>query len=483
MGSKSVLFTGLILSIVSLTGYFLFAAPETVEVGSQENLPLTEVKNRNIVIKVRTLGTLEAQNSHMVSSEIKGTGAKIIYLAPNGKFVAGGEILVRFDPKPFEDSIEELSNKLESLAAAVRATRQLVEWEKKEAEQRIATTEYHHNVAGLDLKRLIEGEGPLKLAQLSDELDKADLELKHYQAYEVDLRALEKEGIVNPLELDRINENIGILKDKYRSAKRRFDSYQKYVLPVMIESGRAKVKNTELSIEQVKQSSVHKIANAEATSQQAKGQLKAVKAALKKAENELGKTVIRAPLAGLLIHYEAFRSGEMRTPREGDTVIVNQPIMYLPDISSLAIKSRVRETDLFKIKVGQKATILVEAFPEDRFDGGLAFVGALAKKQSNRGSGGKYFQAVFSLNNGDERLRPGMSAQITVHVASLRNIPTIPIQSVFRDDGGDYCYLWNSVMYEKRYVTIGQQNEDFVEIKKGLEVGASVSLVEPESVL
>lgn len=482
MGSKSVLLTGMILSILGLTGYFLFAAPQKSGVTSQGNSYIAEVKYRDMEIQVQTLGTLQAQNSHMISSEIKGSGAKIIFLAPDGKFVNGGEVLVRFDLQPFEDSIEEYLYKLGSLTAAVKAARQLVEWEKKESEQRIATAVYNHNVAGLDLKRLIEGEGPLKLAQFSDELDKSDLELKHYEAYEVDLRALEKEGIANPVELGRINEKIRVLKDKYRSAKRRYDSYEKYVLPVMIESGRAKVKNTELAIEQVKQSSVHKIANAEAISQQARGQLKAVRLSLTKAENELKKTVIRAPQSGLLIHYEAFRSGEMRTPREGDTVIVNQPIMYLPDISSLAIKSQVRETDLYKIKVGQKATVLVDAYPEDRFEGELEFVGALAKKQTNMGSGEKYFQVVFSLTNGNDHLRPGMSAQIIVHIASLRDTLTIPIQSVFRDQGGDYCYLWNSVMHEKRYFTIGQQNEDFVEIKKGLESGEIVSLVQPENV-
>ena len=37
-------------------------------------------------------------------------------------------------------------------------------------------------------------------------------------------------------------------------------------------------------------------------------------------------------------------------------------------------------------------------------------------------------------------------------------------------------------MYEKRYFTIGQQNEDFLEIRKGLEVGEVVSLIQPESV-
>ena len=475
-----LLITGCIIIGCITTGYYLFAVPEA----PQKNNPyLEEVQIRDFTIEVRTVGTLEAQNAHMIASQIKGSDAKIIFLAENGASVKEGEVLVKFDPKPFEDQIEELANRTESLKAAVQAAEQLLEWEKNEAEQRIITAEYQSKVAELDLRRLVEGEGPLKLAEYKDEFDKVTLELKHYEAYESDLRKLEQEGISTAIELARIREDVAQIKEKLQSAKRKLESYKDYVLPVMHESARAKVKSSELKIEQIKQASVHKIANAAASLEQMRAKLKGAQVSLRKAEDELDKTIIRAPFDGLIVHYETYRDGKMRLPREGDTTLFNQPILYFPDISTLTVKSSIREVDLHKIKLSQEATVHIDAYPSDTFEGELLFIGALAKKDDGTGFGNKYFQVVFSLDNPDERLRPGMSARVVIHVDQLKQVVSVPVQSIFSDIGGSFCYLYNGVMYEKRYLTTGRQNDDFVEIINGLEVGERVSQIQPDKLL
>ncbi|MCB2215148.1 efflux RND transporter periplasmic adaptor subunit [Desulfofustis glycolicus] len=476
MKGRRVVIGLLVLTALVSAGYYLFGAPQTPP---QQDPYLVQVEVRDLAVEIRTIGTLEAQQAHMISSQIKGPGAKIIYLAGNGRFVAKDEILVRFDAQPFETAVEELRIEAHNLTAALEAAEQLVEWEKNEAGQRIITAEYQHKVAQLDLRRLVEGEGPLKLAQLSDELDEAALALQRHRAYLEDLQELAKEGIANPAELDRVGEDVKILEETHRSAKRQFDSYQDYVLPLLIETARAKEQNTRLSIEQIRQASVHKIANAEATLMQARGRLRAAEEALARALEELDKTVLRAPFDGMIVHYETYRDGEMRTPREGDTVIVNQPIMYFPDISSLTVKSRVRESDLHRIRAGQQATVFIDAYPEERFAGRLAAIGALARKGGQGEE--KFFQVDISLAETDDRLRPGMSARVVIHVASLSRVPTLPIQAVFRDAGGDYCYLSTGAFYERRSVTVGRRNEDFVEIVAGLDVGDRVSQVVPDT--
>ncbi len=463
--------------ILLVIGYVQFALPDK---NHRKTPSLSKVILRDIGVEVQTVGTLEASNAHMISSQIKGTGARIIYLAPDGSFVDKDEVLVRFDPKPYEDAAAELSSQLEMLEAAVNAAKQLVEWEKNEARQRLVTAEHKHTIAKLDLTRIAEGEGPLKLAQYRDELDKADQELKHYRAYEHDLQQLEQEGVTSSIELARIHEDLELLKSRYQSAKRQFDSYQKYVLPVMVEGAREKVKNSELLIQQMRQSSVHKIANAQAKLQQAEKKLKGVRLALSKARDELKKTVITAPFNGLIIHYETFRNSELRVPREGDTAIIHQPIMYFPDISSFVVKSSVREIDLHRLRVKQKATITVDAYPGETYEGELAFIGSLAKKRTRSASEEKYFQVVFSLKSADERLRPGMSARVVIHVSEPEELPSVPVQCVFTDRNGEFCYLWNGSIYERRYIVSGRYNEDYIEIKEGLKLDDSVSLVEPE---
>ena len=479
MQAGRLLFICLLLAALPVAGYYVLT-------GSYQHQPATtpsflaRVEERDLVVTIRTLGTLEAATAHMISSQIRGPGAKIIHLAPNGRFVAKDEILVRFDAQPFEEAVNELEAQVDNLRAALEAAHQLVEWEKNEANQRIVTAEYQHKVAQLDLKRLKEGEGPLQLAQLQDDLDDAELALHRHRAYLQELETLAAEGIANPAELDRVGEDVDTLEESYRSAKRQYDSYENYVLPVLLETARAKEQNTRLAIDQIKQAGVHKIANSEAALTQARGKLAAAEAALGKARQELDRTVLRAPFDGMIVHYETFRDGEMRPPREGDTVIVNQPILYFPDISSLKVRSRVRESDLHRIRVGQPAVVFVDAYPEESFAGTLAVIGALAKKGGQTEE--KFFQVDFDLVASDDRLRPGMSARVEVEIARRAQVPVLPIQAVFRDGGGDYCYRYRHGTYERLPITLGHRTEDYVEIVAGLDRGDLVSQVEPEAV-
>lgn len=464
----------LTLLMLSIPSFF-----QRNEVDSVDNIPLTSIKHRDFQITVETLGTLHAINSHMVSSQIKGQGAKIIFLAPDGYPVIKGDILVRFDPTTFEESIAEHSAQIEDLTAGVEAAKELLEWEKTEVGQQITTAGYNLKIARLDQERLVQGEGPMTLAQYREERDKAQLELKRYQDYAKDLEKLAKDGYNNPAELRRVRDNITVYKEKFSGHSRRYTSYQEFVLPSMIESAKAKVQNAELSLQQTKQAGVHKIARAKATLQQVSAKLKKAKSTLIRAESELDKTVVRAPFDGLLIHYETFRNGEKRAPREGDTVIINQPILYLPDITNLIVKSKIREIDLHKITVGQSVTITVEAYPNTRYQGKVSFIGALAEKRSGGDTGEKYFQIQCSLDTTDDSLRPGMTTRVEIQTADLHHVLALPVEAVFQDSAGPFCYLHADNKITMQRLQTGHSNEDFVEIINGLEAGMQVSMVMP----
>lgn len=441
----------------------------------------TTVTHRDFQVTVKTLGTLEAVNSHFVSSRIKGAAAKVIFLAPDGYPVKKGDVLVRFDPTQFEEVIAELSAQIDDLSAGVEAAEQLLEWEKTELSQRVTASEYNLKVAHLEFDRLVKGEGPITLTQYQDERDKAQSELKRYQDYVRDLKILAEDGYSNPAEVNRGLENIETFTEQFASAERRYTSYRDLVLPSLTETASAKVENAKLAFQQIRQAGVHKIARAQAVIQQVMAQLKAKQAALKQAESELEKTVLRAPSDGLLIHYESFHNGERRTVRVGDTVIINSPILYLPDIDSLIVKSTIREIDLHKVALGQPATITVEAYPDISFPARLSFIGALAKKLPGRSEGEKYFQVHFSFDNVEKKLRPGMSARVTIQTASLQQALSLPVEAVFHDSSGHYCYVKNGNKLTVRRIHTGYSNEDFVEISDGLEAGETVSMVHPIS--
>lgn len=463
-----------LLAVLLFRQYYVPLSP------SGQSLPLTAAALRDFQVTVRTVGTLHAVNSHLVASRIKGPGAKIIFLARDGYPVKKGDILVRFDPARFEEALAECTARINDLAAGLEAAEQLLSWEKTEVGHKNETTRYSLRVAKLDLQRLVKGDGPMTLAQYRDERDKAKLELKRYQDYAADLKKLAREGYENPAELNRIRDKIAAFREEFAGAKRRFISYRDFVLPSLTETATAKVENAKLSLQQISKAGVHKIARAKAAVDQVRAKLQAARSDLKQAEAELEKTVLHAPFDGLVIHHETFRNGEMRTAQEGDTVIIHQPILSLPDLSTLIVRSKVREIDLHKIAVGQSAFIRVDAYPALALEGELAFIGALAKKQQGRQSGEKYFQVHFSLKTTDKRLRPGMSTRVELQTAELKQVLSLPIEAVFLESTGPFCYVKTDTEPQRRSLQTGNNNEYFIEITGGLAAGEQVFMLRPE---
>ncbi len=436
------------------------------------------VKKRDFSIDLHIIGSLDAAKSHMISSGIEGTNGKIIYLINDGKWVEKGTTLVRLDRALFEKEVVELESQVESYTAAVKAAEQVVAFENNQVKREVVNAEYGKNVAILELKRLEEGDGPLKLSVLKEEQQKVELELKRYQSFLLELETFQEKGFENPSEVSSTKEKIDAYTRELASVNKRYKTYEKHVLPALIESGKAKVQNAALMLQQTEQGGKYKVAKVNATLLQIKGLLKTKKSSLAKASFKLDQTEIRAPFAGIVIHYETFHDGEKRKPREGDAVFMNQPILYLPDISKMIIKTKAREVDLHKIELGQQGTIIVDAYPDARLTGEVTFIGSLATAADSKRSIEKYFQVLFKVNEEDSRLRPGMTCRISIEVEAVKNAVTVPLQAVFTDDQTSFCYVKTKKGgFEIRNVTTGRQNIEYVEIIAGLDVDEQVSLI------
>jgi HlyD family secretion protein len=369
---------------------------------------------------------------------------------------------------------------VKGLQAAVDATQQLVAWEENQARQRIAAREYDLKVAKLDLQRLTKGDGPLQLAQFQEEMEKAKAELDRFSSFAKELKKLEKQGFKNPAEVARARDNATTYREKYLAAKRRFTSYRDFVFPSLQEGAKAKVQNSKLVLEQSKKAAVFKVARAEAELQQTIAKLDTAESSLSLARDELEKSVLRAPFAGIAILYEAFRDGQKRKPRVGDTVLMHQPILYLPDISKFIVQTGVREVDLYKVQVGQQAMVRFDAYPSLVFTAGVESIGALAAARQPGQGGGKYFKVQLALSGTDRRLRPGMTARVRINGDHGKNVLVVPVQAVYRDTTGKaFCYKSSLTGLKKVEVSIGRDDDLRVEILSGLTEGDKVSLVPP----
>jgi HlyD family secretion protein len=463
---------------ILISSFFFFSRHD--QKNQKNETVVSTVKRQNFDIVLNTVGVLDAAQAYMVSSEIRGTDRKIISLVEDGARVKKGDILVRLDPAPFEKEIDQLTAEVEGHQAAVQAGKEMVAFEKNQVTGEITNAEYNVNVANLEFIRLKDGDGPLKLSQLQDEVQKAKLELDRYQSFYNDLLELRKSGYDNSSEIVSAKEKVTLYEDQFKAATTRFESYRLHVLPTLLESAKAKQQNAGLVLQQTTQGGKYRIAKAEAGLIQIQSQLKAKEAALQQVRNELEKTAIRAPFDGIVIHFETFRDGEKRKPRIGDSVLVNQPILYLPDITHMVVKTKVREIDLHTVALDQQGVIQVDAYPDRRFTGRLTFIGAVAVAEASGLGKEKYFQVVFDLTEEDARLRPGMTCRLSLVSRSVTQVLAVPIQAVFSEEQKAFCYVMKKQgSFERRQVTVGSQNADVVEIAEGLREGEKISMTKP----
>ncbi len=411
---------GLLLVALPAAGFWLWRAPAP-EVAEARWAVAERI---DFEIGVETVGVLDAARAYHVASALRGDRGKILRIVEDGAQVRAGEELVRFDASPFEAEIQRLEGELGSRLAAAEFAAKGVEMERSQAERA-------HEQAEFDRK-------------------KAQQEYVPYQAYIRDLEALRQQGHAVDSEIVQAR----------RKAEQAFANLQK----------------AESDLERLHKDNLIRIARAMAEHNKAENEVAATRAALEQARMELDKTVLTAPAGGFVVLHEVFQNNQSRKPRAGDSVWQGQPLLYLPDVSSMIVKARVREEDLRKVAPGQAATIRVEAFPDTVFEGRVERVGVLAMETAREQTAGKHFQLILNVVGHDARLRPGMTARVGIVSERAEGVVAVPVPAVFHESGQSYCRVAGASGPLKRPVRVGRSNLDWVEILDGIAPGERVSL-------
>jgi HlyD family secretion protein len=445
-----------------------------------DEIPLAAVTYKPLEVSVNAVGQLDSVNAVTISSELKGE-IKIIWLIEDGTMVKTNDVLAKFDPQKFEENVFDLTSKVKEWEALVNAHEQLYEWEKNQAYREIRTAEYDLKVAKLELQKLIEGDGPLELSRLEEELTEKTAKYDELKGYIEELKELEKKGYQYPVEIAQAIKKLEMLEKEYFVAKKKYESYKNFFLPTSIETAKSKVERAKMILNQVKKGVGFKIGKANAELKKSKNEVEKFKRQLKNAENDLKKTVMRSPQAGLVVLKENFQKGEFRKPRVGDMIYHNQPILFLPDISTMMVKVLIREVDLNKLKLGKKVLITVDAYPDIKLTGKVSFIGALAERREEIKGSEKYFKANVQIVEKEELLRPGMTARVKIIAKEGReDVLTVPINAIFQENGKYFVFVDVQNSFQKREVRVGLQNLESAEILEGVEKDERVGLIKPE---
>jgi HlyD family secretion protein len=224
------------------------------------------------------------------------------------------------------------------------------------------------------------------------------------------------------------------------------------------------------------------VRSAQAQVHSAQAQVTQSRASLTQAQVNLDKTVISSPIDGIVIS---------RNVDIGQTVAASlqAPTLYriAADLTRMQLKASIDESDLGRIASGQAVTFNVDAFPGETFSGAVDQIRLNPTVESNVVT----YAAIISAPNPGLKLKPGMTANLTVVVAQRDNVVRVPAAALrFRPSDDVLSALGVSVPAAQRQGSIlwqrvgtsiepvrvrtGITDGTYTEVVDGLAAGAEV---------
>jgi len=179
-------------------------------------------------------------------------------------------------------------------------------------------------------------------------------------------------------------------------------------------------------------------------------------------ESRQAQTAIlfRSPVTGYVIDKQVVK---------GQHVTPGQTLYKVADLSTVWVEADVYERDLPRVRVGGPATVTLDAYPGERFNGKVVFIYPFVGEQS------RTLKVRFTFANRGTRLKPGMYANVEL-AAAAGNRLVVPTNALL--DSGQEQVVFVALgdgYFEPRRVRAGQRFDDAVEIVEGLSEGESVA--------
>ncbi len=190
----------------------------------------------------------------------------------------------------------------------------------------------------------------------------------------------------------------------------------------------------------------------------------------------LQKFTITAPEGGMLI-YQREWNGKKRGV--GSTIGVWDPtVATLPDLTFMNSKTYVNEVDIRKIKASQTVQVTLDAYPDKKLSGIVSSVANVGEQNPKNDS--KVFEVVIKINEKDTTLRPAMTTGNKIIVNKLKDVLSIPLESVHNlGDSVTYVFVKQGLSMVRQEIVAGETNENFAVVKQGLTGTEQVYLSMP----
>jgi multidrug resistance efflux pump len=197
---------------------------------------------------------------------------------------------------------------------------------------------------------------------------------------------------------------------------------------------------------------------------------------LERAEANVRKMTIKAPMDGFVVMASIVRNGEFGQVREGDQVNAGQPFLTVVDPSSMVLNASLNQVDAERLRLGMKAKIYLDAYPQATLPGTVVGIGAMAMTDPFRASYVGAIPVRIRLDGQDPRVLPDLTGSAEIVLADESGAIVAPRTAVFEENGAWFAFRRTPEGWEKVTVTVGLENGTSVALESGLRAGDEVAL-------
>ncbi len=389
----------------------------------------------DLLVTVTEQGTLESSNNTEIKCKVRGFST-VTWVIPAGTVVEPGDELVRLDTKVIEEQVSLTKTNTHIATATLERTKANV------AAAEIAIDAYQ------------KGRFRSQLSQLEKELEVAERNLRVARTMLEHSEALFKQGYVTDLEVQGNSFTVTQAELELKIKQTEITVLEDFTKQMELETFRGNLT-----------ASRSKLAADEA------GLAMEIKRK-SRAEEELRACVITAERAGLVIYPSA--AAWKRTPdiTEGATVRKDQVLLLMPDLKKMQVKVGIHESIIDRVRAGLRAIVTL---PDRTMEATVTSVAAVTRPAGWWTGNVVKYDTIIELPS-NKGLKPGMSAEVEVIMASYQDVLTIPVAAVMETNEGDFCWVKTAQGTKRRSLKLGDSNDVFILVEAGVREGEEVVL-------
>jgi HlyD family secretion protein len=404
----------LVLALVGAGAFFGLrgrSSAQTTQATGPETAPVSRGVFR---VSVSGPGTLEAVQTLAVKPQVNGV---VLQLPKVGERVQKGQLIARLDPTDYQRTLENAQLTLQKAQANLEALRASQASTQAANRQSVASAEVAYANANRDLQSA---------------RDNLEATQKLYGVGGTSLQSLQQ-----------AKDAYAKAQDALQSARVNLETARQ-ALSLKASSGAQDLKNAQLAVQQA--------------------QLE-----VKTAQENLAATKIYAPFSGVVEEV----NGQVGSVGVGATNSNSSALLTLIDISSVNLPAQIDESEISKVRVGQKVNVTLDAFSDETFQGVVTNVSPKATVVSNIA----VFYVTVNIPNPEHRLKPGMTAEGEILIQEIEGALVIPKRAVQSVRGRSYVeVLEPDGSRETVRVVLGPDDGVNQVVTEGLEPGQQVVL-------